>query len=332
MSEDKNKKLATNRLLDILRSQGDTKVVDKDVPSKNRPDTDVETEQPPQKPEADIESTSESSQPTVDSSEVMEKESDEIKSQIPLAEMEGEESSDHQAATTKSKEISPKDLLSALNKVQSKSGEEVKKEEIPVPDKSTTNPLLSPSIPLKEKKSKPSEIHSSQNTKGPTTLLEQIQKPVEKAKPKKVKEIPPIEFDFSLLSTLSVKKVKKTAQDHLRSIFHLFNESSRRVTFHHGENSIRILQIKTGFNSTEIERIKEYVLPYKTDDGNIEKSDELFEYILSHELDRKEIKYAYGAYYSPILDTKTHILQAPTLNKKELNDLVDWNSKKKCAF
>ncbi len=386
MSEDKDRKLATNRLLDILRSQqtkdsveDDKSIkVEKTVIDDKEENNDIVDDQSIEEKKA-----------TSDSETVRLEEdiSSEIKEEPSKKDEKSEDDPDSIIPeTSKKKEISASDLLSTLKNVQSgpsvseekKASTETKTEPLvdesftpkvkvqeskstepsnileqikkpkekskpftdepkptvdkPKPSMDEPGPLADESKPLMEKPVSPeANVQESKGT-APTNLLEQIQKPAEKPEPKELNEVFPKEFDSSLLSTLSDQKKKRTIQDYLESLFHLFNESSRRITIHHGEKSIRLLQIKTGFKHTEIEKVKEYVLPYTTEEGQIEDSNDLLRFIFSHEIDSKEVKYAYGAYFSPNVETKTHILQAPPLSKKELSDLVEWDAKKNIPF
>ena len=327
MSEEKDRKLATNRLLDILRSQQTTKSVEDDksikvektvIDEKEQRDDVVEKQPVEEKkvlsdteavtPEEDVSSGINEEPPVTDEKPDIDPESSVLRA-------------------SEKKEISTGDLLNTLKSVQS---DPSVSEEKKVGEETKTEPKVEKPEP-KAAPATESNIPETSTT-APTNLLEQIQKPDVKPKPKEIEEIQPKKFDSSLLSTLSEKKQKKTFQDNLLSLFHLFNESQRRITICSGENHVRLLQIKTGFKRTEIEKVKEYTLPYKTEEGAIENNSELIHHILQKELDPKEVKYAYGAYYSPEVDTKTHILQAPVLSKKEISDLVEWNVKKNIPF
>ena len=312
-NKEKEKKLATNRLLDILRSQQPTELVEDDKSMKEEKTVIDEKEQ-----SADIDERQplEETKALGDTATITLEE--EVSSGIKKEPSVTDEISDNDAESSipgasKKKEISAGDLLSTLKSVQS---DPLVSEEIKVSKVPKTEPKVDRPKPKVEKLSTiETKVQKTIRT-GASNLLEQIQKPEEKPKPKELKELQPIEFDSSLLSTLSERKQKKTIQDYLQSLFHLFNESQRRVTIHRGEKNIRLLQIKTGFKKTEIEKAKAYTLPYKTKDGQIEDSFELIQYIFKNELDSKEVRYAYGAYFSPDVETKTHILQAPSLSKK----------------
>lgn len=331
MSENKKKekKLATNRLLDILRSQQPIELVEDDKSMKEEKTVIDEKEQSADIDERQLldETKASSETGTITLEE-------EVSSGIKKEPSVTDEKSDNDAESSipgasKKKEISTGDLLSTLKSIQF--GPSVS-EEKKVSKETKTEPKADKPKPLVEKPlTTETKVQKTIST-APSNLLKQIQKPEVKPEPKEITEIHPIEFDSSLLSTLSDKKKKRTIQDYLQSLFHLFNESQKRVTIYHCEKYIRLLQIKTGFKRTEIEKAKEYTLPYKTEEGQIENHSELIQYIFKHELDSKEVQYAYGAYFSPNVETKTHILQAPSLSKKELSDLVDWNAKKNIPF
>lgn len=405
MSEhkEKEKKLATNRLLDILRSQ-ETRKDDSEKNIKIDPDTVIDEEAAPEAKKDDEESSFESKEKKAGEEQTLVKEKAPIhtdvesilqkdkpgpvsegiltesketrilKSEEPMPASEDEttekkidndlpladapvpdkkvsveedptkKEDDQLAKMAKSdqvteevspvkppavKEFSSQDLLSTLSKIQS--DDSLPDEKKVIQRAGVTPPVEMAKLEVEKRSPKISSPQKKDGT-GSSTLLEQIQKPKTKPKSQEMRVIQPREFDSSLFSTISVKKAERTPTDYLQSIFHLFNESSRRVAIHHGKNSIRLLQMNIGFSNIEIERTKEYVLPFTTEDKIIKNSNDLLRFILREELDSKELKYAYGSYYSPEIETKTHILQVPSLNKKELTDLVDWNAKKNIPF
>lgn len=335
MSEDKDRKLATNRLLDILRSQRVGETVEEEEPVQEKEATEGETE--PEDETLEDQLAVEEETPVEQVTPLQEEATSIGPGDEPTSDDDkkgGEGDSDVAVETTPvDEEITPQDLLKTLDKIKSGvSTQEEKKEsqktQVEIP-KEQPSPVIKPNVV----ETTSTQVEAQKSTlPGSSNLLDQIQKPEKKPEPKKEKEVLPKEFDSSLLSTISIQKQKPVFQDYLRSLFHLFNESRRRVTINSSEKSIKLLQIKSGFKKTEIEKVKEYTLPYKTEENEIEDNTELLKYIINNELNVKDIKYAYGTYYSSHIETKTHVLQAPSLSKKELSDLIEWNAKKNIPF
>ena len=165
-----------------------------------------------------------------------------------------------------------------------------------------------------------------------TGLIQQIQSgtPPEDTQAEDV--VQPEEIDSSLFSTLSDQDYQQTSKEYSTALLQIFNESRRRITMHLGDNVARYLQLKVGSKDIEVEKFGHYLLPYKTDDMTLSNMDELLSYIFEKELDAKEMKNAYGGVFSSKIQTKTHILQTPRVEKKELSDLVEWSAKKNLEF
>ncbi|MBC8402118.1 MAG: pilus assembly protein PilM [Candidatus Marinimicrobia bacterium] len=172
----------------------------------------------------------------------------------------------------------------------------------------------------------------SQNKVVSKSLLQEIQTPTLSSEPEKQIEIQPEEFDNSLFSTLSEVKSRPGFHQYISTLFHIFDESHRKLTLHCGDQFLRFLQVKIGFKKPEIEQFGEYSLPYNADGDTITEMDKLLAYVLDKELAYKRKKSIYGACFAAKAETKTHIFQTPKLDRKELMDLIEWNAKKNLPF
>lgn len=166
----------------------------------------------------------------------------------------------------------------------------------------------------------------------PGGLLGQIQAPQPEDREEEEPEIEPEEFDTSLYSAATERREKRGALTVLSPLYQILNESRTKVTIHCGEQIMRFVELKTVSGRSQITKFNSYSLPYKTENGSITKMDELLTHVLDREIDSKEKKRVYGAYYSSRTPTKTQILQTPELKRKELSQLIEWSAKKNLPF
>ncbi len=329
--EDKDKReLATNRLLDLLRSQqvGAPEEVPMEVVTQ-----ETEPEQPKE------------AEPESEEKPAVEETPKETKSQ------------------EKDKNISTKSLLDALHAVQTREDEEVpssaepgldveektEKAEVKATTEETTEKKEEPEVATKppplsktlfEEIKAPAETPvkkveppaEKEEKPAQKKILDEIQVPKPKPEPEKEPVIPPAEFDSTLLAPNIAHQRKETLQSFIRSIYHFVNESQDRVAVYEGENFLRILHVKLGLNKNTVLKYGDYALPYEVNGQTITEKEDLWQYIFTKELDAKNLKRSYGAFFMPSIETKTHIFQTPPLKKKELHDLIEWNAKKNIPF
>ncbi len=330
--EDQDKReLATNRLLDLLRSQ--QAGVPEEVP--------VEVVTPEDEPEP-----SQEAKPVIEEKPAA--------GEVPPEEKPQE----------KEENVSAKSLLDALHAVQTREDEEEpppatetgpavteeakavepeeateeitpeKKEaetatETPPLSKALFDELKSPAKPAVEKVTPPAE---EVETPAPRKILDEIQVPKPQPEPQTEPVIPPAEFDSTLLAPNIAHQRKETLQSFVRGIYHFINESQDRVAIYEGENFLRVLHVKLSLNKNIVRKFGDYTLPYEADGRTITDKENLWQYIFTKELDAKNLKRSYGAFYTSSIETKTHIFQTPPLKKKELHDLIEWNAKKNIPF
>ncbi|MFQ6612725.1 MAG: pilus assembly protein PilM [Fidelibacterota bacterium] len=356
-SKEKESNLATNRLLDLLRSQqAETKPPPAERKEQEAKEVEEKTavkaaapEEKPAKtvPEPDKEESGDS-EPTAKS---ILKALEHIQGSEKTDQEDEEQPAEKETAVKKPppapekvtpKEPTPKPAPKAATPVVQPESKPVKeqpaKTEKPVTAAKPTVKELIKKVPkssgttiskssIKTKRGKQEETHSQE-------LLKEIQTPKPKPKQVQEEEIPPVEFDESLFSTLAGQGEEKKfdIDSYVSTFFQLFNESRHKVTIHYGKNYLRLLYLKSDLNQVDVEKQVDYNLPYKTEEKTIKKMDELITYALDTCIDKKVKKTAYGALYSQEGNPKTHILQTPELKDSELKDLVEWNAKKNMGY
>lgn len=145
-------------------------------------------------------------------------------------------------------------------------------------------------------------------------------------------EVIPEAFDESLLNFLDDHEIKSAKTNYIASIIQRFDESQQRISIVADEQSLLLLLITYSMTGVTVIKYKYYMLPYKLPKRIISNLDELLGYILSHEITEKQKKTLYGTYFSTKMLSKTQVLHSPELSRKELKDLVDWNSQKNLPF
>ncbi len=106
----------------------------------------------------------------------------------------------------------------------------------------------------------------------------------------------------------------------------------RKITVQCTANSIRVLKLIASGNRNVVESMEEYRLPYTVDEQKITHRDDL----LSHILDTFDPKLwkkdtMFGMYSSQI-ETLTKVFKAPPVKGKEMQELITWTAKKNLPF
>jgi len=342
--KEKESDLATNRLLDLLRSQ---QVETKPPPSKSE-----ETEKAEAKEEAKAEPEKKTA-PAAEAEKPATEEGDSTAKSIlkALEHIQGDEKPAAQEEKKKEEKTESKPAVEKKEAPAPKQEQPTKEEKKPA--KSDEKPQetqkqtdqAKPSVEeliKKVPKATGSSISKSsieikrgkQEAPHSQELLKQIQKPKAKPEPEQEPEIPPVPFDESLFSTLpeQVDGKKFDIDSYVSTFFQLFNESRHKIAIHYGKNYLRLLYLKSDLNHVNVKNQVLFNLPYKTEEKTIEKMDELILYVLDTYVDKKIKKTAYGALYSSEGNPKTHILQTPELKDSELKDVIEWNAKKNMGY
>ena len=144
--------------------------------------------------------------------------------------------------------------------------------------------------------------------------------------------VPPFGFNSSLHSTLDEPSAKFSFKNFFRAIFNRFNDSHVKITVHSGEKSIWVMQQRSKLKGVLVEKYKKYTLPLDYGGETITEIDTLISHVLRMDFGRVIKKVSFGAYFSAQEPAKTQALETPQLKQKEMEDLVDWNSKKNLPF
>ncbi|MEE8341122.1 MAG: pilus assembly protein PilM [Candidatus Neomarinimicrobiota bacterium] len=157
-----------------------------------------------------------------------------------------------------------------------------------------------------------------------------ILKDVEKSSTKDI--VLPPEFNDSLMSSYEGPVKEPGWKSRLRYLKRYFADNKRKITIYIDNNTIYLLQTLITLKETEVEKAKYYSLPYEYDNHIITVINDLLMYILENEIDPKDKKLSFGAYFSMKTPSKTIVIKSPKLKKKELTELVEWNASKNLPF
>jgi len=106
----------------------------------------------------------------------------------------------------------------------------------------------------------------------------------------------------------------------------------RKITIQSTSDSIRIMKILSVGSRNLVQSMEEYNLPYETEDEKITHWDELLSLLLD-KLDPKLWKTdTMFRTYSSQIETQTKVFKAPPVKGKEINDLITWSAKKNLPF
>ncbi|MEE9190675.1 MAG: pilus assembly protein PilM, partial [Candidatus Neomarinimicrobiota bacterium] len=144
--------------------------------------------------------------------------------------------------------------------------------------------------------------------------------------------VAPEEFNSELVTTLRQGKSKNIFKKILQGIIHQFDDTSRKITLHADENTLWVSQIKWKMSGRIVEKIGSFNLPYDFGGETITDMDILVSHVLRTEFSKVIRKSSFGSYFSAISPSKTQAIETPPLKKKEIADLVEWNSKKNLPF
>ncbi|MBL7026264.1 MAG: pilus assembly protein PilM [Candidatus Marinimicrobia bacterium] len=106
----------------------------------------------------------------------------------------------------------------------------------------------------------------------------------------------------------------------------------KKITFQCTPESIRVLKTVSAGNRNVVESMDVYPLPFEIDDEKITHRDELLTYILDTfdaKLWKKDTMFRM---YSSFIETHTKIFKAPPVKGKEIAELITWTAKKNLPF
>ena len=106
----------------------------------------------------------------------------------------------------------------------------------------------------------------------------------------------------------------------------------KKITFQCTAEAIRVLKTVSAGNRNVVEGMDVYPLPYELDDQKITHRDDLIAYILDT-FDTKLWKNdTMFRMYSSFIETHTKIFKAPPVKGKEIAELITWTAKKNLPF
>ena len=311
--EDKDRILATNRLLEILRAERSSEDVKK--PGDETVDSELVKED---KEEALLHTSNSDFGKTSKTSESKEDENEGIE-QEPAPEISENEDVDSE---TSADIIDPdgdylrQNIFTRLKSIKT-----------PTQDIDTTK-SSSDYGTSKPKQSRLSRL--SEEFRDDLLLKTRLPKDFEDSESSDI--VLPPEFNDSLITfyeeATEISKWRKFARYLKRS----FANSQRKISICIDQNSIYLLQTYLVVNKTEVEKVKSYSLPYEYEDQLITGINELLSHVLKNEIDPKDKKRSFGAYFSMNTPSKTTIIKSPKLKKKELSELVEWHAVKNLSF
>ena len=335
--EDKQRILATNRLLEILRSERSSEEVvsseEESVESDSLVEDDIEElpdnveELPDDIEELQYDSKSESAQ----AEELSEPEFDEAPA---LFTDEGDNDEMEQDIT---QDIDVKDDVKfeavADDKGKSDEYEQEQTEAIGASDIDTgvdsDVARLAASLKSSESKSEPPSDYSEE-IKDDLLLKTELPKDIAESRSNDI--ILPPEFNDSLITFHEEVIEKPNWKNRLLFFKRYFSDNKRKITIYIDSNTIYILQTLATLMETEVEKVGSFSLPYEYGNQMITGINDLLTHILENEIDHKDKKLSFGAYFSMMTPSKTMVIKNPKLKKKELAELVEWNVNKNLTF
>ena len=308
--EDKERLLATNRLLEILRAERSSEDVKK--PGDETVDSELVKEDKEEEllhtPKSDSGKTSKTSESKEDEKEGIEQE--------PAPEISENEDVDSE---TSADIVGPDgDYLRPNIFTRLKS---IKK---PTQDLDTTKSSSDYDT------SKPKQSRLSEEFKDDLLLKTRLPKDFEESESSDL--VLPPEFNESLITYHEEVTEKSKWKKFAHYLKRFFANSQRKISICIDQNSIYLLQTYLVVNKTEVERVKSYSLPYEYEDQLITGINELLSHVLENEIDPKDKKRSFGAYFSMNTPSKTTIIKSPKLKKKELSELIEWHAVKNLSF
>lgn len=325
--EDQQRELATNRLLEILRAERKSEDVAEQEDTTSDSNFIVENEEEGLQYDAQSESN--------EISETSEQENDEFPSLFTDTTEEPNKTDDVEQETLQDvdEDISFKDepLFEDDNQSQ-----EFEQEQFHEPDKSVEEEnsdsdiaKLAASLTSSELDNE-STLDYSEDLKDDLLLKTELPKDVYESKSTDI--VLPPEFNDSLITFYEEPTEKTTWKNRLLYYKRYFSDNKRKITIYIDGNTIYLLQTVAALTETEIEKVKSFSLPYEYGHHMITGINDLLSHILENEIDTKDKKLSFGAYFSMKTPSKTIVIKSPKLKKKELAELVEWNANKNLPF
>ena len=175
-----------------------------------------------------------------------------------------------------------------------------------------------------------SSLHHSEDIKDDLLLKTEIPKDIYESGSTDI--ILPPEFNDNLITFYEENIEKPSLKKRLQYLKRYFSDNRRKITVYIDTNTIYILQTFSTLQETEIEMAKSFSLPYEYGNQMITGIGDLLTHIFENEIEPKDKKLSFGAYISMDTPSKTIIIKSPKLKKKEFEELVEWNANKNLPF
>ncbi len=188
---------------------------------------------------------------------------------------------------------------------------------------------LAASLSTPERENDSSMLHSEEITND---LLLKTEMPKDLDASRSTDIILPPEFNDNLLTFYEENVEKPNLKKRLKYLKRYFSDNKRKITVYIDSNTIYLLQTLSTLQETEVEMVKSFSLPYEFGNQMITGISDLLTHIFENEVDPKNKKLAFGAYISMSTPSKTIIIKSPKLKKKEFDELVEWNANKNLPF
>jgi len=324
--EDQQRELATNRLLEILRTERKSEDVAEQEDTTSGSDYVVENEEGLQ-----YDAQSESNE----ISETSEQENDEFPSLFTDTTEETNKTNDVEQETLQGVDddlsFEDKTLFEDDNQSPEFEQEQFNESDDSFEEENDDSDIakLAASLTSSELDNE-SSLDYSEDLKNDLLLKTELPKDVYESTSTDI--VLPTEFNDSLITFYEEPPEKATWKNRLRYYKRYFSDNKRKITIYIDGNTIYLLQMVAALAETEIEKVKSFSLPYEYGHHMITGINDLLSHILENEIDKKDKKLSFGAYFSMKTPSKTIVIKSPKLKKKELTELVEWNANKNLPF
>ena len=337
--EDKQRILATNRLLEILRAERSSEDVVSSEESTVDSDLFIENEEEKLQyiSESESDQISENQEPEKD--EIEEEylqpidEGDDVEDETPSLFIDEKTDIKEEPLQHIDEEVDVEDEPPVENNDQLFENEQEQQDETDDSFDETNVDSevakLAATLTTSESENAPSSDYS-RDIKDDLLLKTELPKDIDE--PGSTDIVLPPEFNDSLITFYEEIIEQPNWKNRLRYFKRYFSDNKRKITIYIDSNTIYLLQTLATLKETEIEKVCSFSLPYEYGKNVITGINDLLTHILENEITPKDKKLSFGAYLSMKTPSKTIVIKSPKLKKKELTELVEWNANKNLPF
>lgn len=328
--DDKQRVLATNRLLEILRAERGPDDSEESEPSsresaaiteENEEDLQYlsrkesgEINEPAEPSQSDFSSLFTDKQPDLVSDSTTEEETEPVQS------------------TKVDENIEDSEIFTDEPPKSEKQKTEQENTKFDIEDKKETDSEVAKLAAALSSETGKSEKESDYSEELKDDLLLKTELPKDFTKLSSTEEVLPPEFNDTLITYLEEEPEIPKWKKRFKYLKHFFLDNRRKLTFYIDGNTIYYLQTLAGLNHTKIEKAKFYSVPYEYGTHVLTGINDLFAHILENEVDEKDKRSSFCAYFSMNTPSKTITIKSPKLKPNELKELVEWNANKNLPF